>query len=205
MYIDGFNWYYGIFKERPAWKWLNVRSFFEFLRPDDSIDCIKMFTAIVDPDKPSPRRERMLRYVAALHTLNGVKVILGKYQTRTVVCGASCGLKYDVATEKMTDVNIAVHMIADSMTESFDRLILVTGDSDLQPAVRWIRSNRKEKRLHVYVPSIAEQQSSRRLDFYGRIGVPCGFLPLDGIERHLLPNTIMNADGIALERPESWK
>lgn len=39
IYIGAFNWYYGIFKNRAEWKWLNVQSLFEALRPDDEVMC----------------------------------------------------------------------------------------------------------------------------------------------------------------------
>lgn len=58
IYIDGFNFYFGIFANKPAWKWLNIQTFFEALRPRDEIT-IKYFTAVLDPKKTySARRER---------------------------------------------------------------------------------------------------------------------------------------------------
>ena len=48
VYVDGFNWYHAIFKHRPEWKWLNVQTFFEALRPHENIKAVKFFTAIVE-------------------------------------------------------------------------------------------------------------------------------------------------------------
>jgi hypothetical protein len=81
VYIDAFNWYYGIFVRHPEWKWLNLESFFTSLRPDEEVVCVNFFTAIVDPNHhTSPRRDRQKRYLSALKTLPKVRVILGKYQ-----------------------------------------------------------------------------------------------------------------------------
>ena len=70
IYVDGFNWYFGVFQHRQAWKWLNVQSFFETLRLDENIVAIRFFTALVDPQKHvSERRDRQKRYLNALGTL----------------------------------------------------------------------------------------------------------------------------------------
>jgi len=51
VYVDGFNFYYGISRKNPAWKWLNIQSFFELLRRNDDVAAIKYFTAEINPDK----------------------------------------------------------------------------------------------------------------------------------------------------------
>ena len=49
IYLDAFNWNFGIFMHRPAWKWLNLQSFFEALWLDEEVVAIKFFTALVTP------------------------------------------------------------------------------------------------------------------------------------------------------------
>jgi hypothetical protein len=119
VYVDAFNWYYGVFIHRPAWKWLNLQSFFETLRLDDDVVAVKLFTALVEPKRHvSPRRDRQQRYLKALTSLPKVQIIHGKYQERTVTCQArDCirHLEYQVAEEKKTDVNIAVHLMDDAI------------------------------------------------------------------------------------------
>ena len=89
LYVDGFNWYFGICRQRSAWKWLNIQSFFEALRLDEDVVAIKFFTALIDPlQHVSTRRDRHKRYLKALSSLPKVKVILGKFQERTVTCQA---------------------------------------------------------------------------------------------------------------------
>jgi hypothetical protein len=53
IYIDECNWYHAVFKHHPEWKWLNVQTFFEALRPDDKIVRVKLFSAMVNPDGSS--------------------------------------------------------------------------------------------------------------------------------------------------------
>ena len=90
VYVDGFNLYYGVLEANPAWKWLNLQSFFEALRPDEDIVGIKYFTAVVEPDRHlSPKRDRQRVYLKALASLPKLQRIEGKYQMREVTCRAS--------------------------------------------------------------------------------------------------------------------
>src|SRR5690606_7636041 len=145
IYIDAFNWYYGIFVHHPEWKWLNIQSFFESLRLDELVTWVGFFTAIVDPKKhQSAKRDRQRRYLKALKGQPKVEVVLGKYQNRTVTCQAGAcprHLTYEVGEEKKTDVNIAVRLIDDAVHGRTDSMVIVSADSDLEPAVQWVRKN----------------------------------------------------------------
>ena len=55
-----------------------------------------------------------------------------------------------VNEEKRTDVNIAIQMLEDAYEDRCDKLILVSGDSDLVPAV--IRVRNLGKKVLVYIP-----------------------------------------------------
>ncbi len=140
VYVDGFNLYFGILQGSPGLKWLNLQSFMDFLRPDEEIVGVHYFTALVDPQKHlSVSRDRQKRYLLALESCSRVKIVRGKYQMREVSCRARCRERYEVPEEKKTDVGIAVHMISDAIDGLIDRIILISGDSDLEPAVEWIR------------------------------------------------------------------
>ena len=207
VYIDGYNWYHAIFKHRPEWKWLNIQSFFEMLRPRESVVSVKFFTAIVDEEDPnSEARERQSRYLAALGTLPKVKTIFGKFQNREVTCRAECGRKYQVPEEKKTDVNIAVEIMSDAFQNACDSIILVSGDSDAQPPLFWVKQNLSRKHISVYVPALPEEKSNRRLHFYQQNGINCDFLPLDGIKGHLFKNAVRLAGDEArfVVKPSSW-
>jgi 6-hydroxy-3-succinoylpyridine 3-monooxygenase len=155
VYIDGYNWYHAIFKHRPDWKWLNVQSFFQEMRPRETIQEIKFFSAIIDEDKPvSDAKDRHQKFIKALKTLPKVKVILGKFQSREVTCRAHCKQKYIVPEEKKTDVNIAVEILSDAIDDKFDCMVLVSGDSDVQPPIQWVKRRFPEKKISVYCISL---------------------------------------------------
>lgn len=206
IYIDGFNLYFGVFEGRPEWKWLNLESFFVMLRRGEDVVSIKYFTAIVDPKKSySEQRERQILYLKALGTLDKVAIIKGVYQPRTVRCNADCRQQYNVPEEKKTDVNIAVAMIGDCVAGSTDSIVLVSGDCDQEPAIKWIQDRFPAISITVYVPTLPQDQSTRRNDFYDSIGVNCRPLPLERIPAHQFNTTVKLGPGQFVQRPEEWK
>ena len=209
IYVDGFNLYFGVLKQNPAWRWLNLQAFFEALRPDDDVTTIKYCTAEVDPKlRTSGRRDRQAEYLQALQTLPKIQIIKGRYQMREVVCRAKiCSRfeRYETPEEKKTDVNLAVQMICDAIDERVDRMILISGDSDLEPAVEMIRKRFSHIRLLVYIPTLPDPKRLRANFFYKGIGVPCGELPLGGILHHQFPNELLDAAGRTIRRPTAWK
>ncbi len=169
---------------------------------------IKFFTALVEPHKHlSPKRDRHRRYLKALGTLPKVKVILGKYQERTVTCGAQAcprRLEYQVAEEKKTDVNIAVNLLEDALEGLTDSMVIVSGDSDLEPAVEWVRRKYPQIKITVYIPVLEDERRERRNDNYHRMGATCKPLPLVDIPRHVLPATVPVGEGDSVTRPAEW-
>ncbi len=207
FYIDGYNCYHAIFKHYPEWKWLNVESFCQALRPHDQTLEVKVFSAMVDPDNPaSDARERQTRYFNALRTLPKVKIILGAFQPRTVECRAECKQHYTFQEEKKTDVNIAVELISDAANGACDCMCIISGDSDIQPAVERVSQRHPEITIIVYVPALRNEQQNRRTDYYRtkRLNVDCRFLPLENIKDHQLPNTVKLGNGNFAVRPHLW-
>jgi hypothetical protein len=204
VYIDGYNWYHAVFKENPQWKWLNVQTFFEPIRPDDDVTAIKLFTAmVVDPDG----KERQTTYFNALDTLPKISIKYGLFQPRQVTCRASCREPYSVQEEKKTDVNMAVAMISDAVDGLVDRMCVVTGDSDIQPAIEWISTRFPNIRTIIYVPCLKRDQPNRRTDHYRYLPrVACGFLPIENLGEHQLkPNVKIRENPILFAcRPASW-
>ena len=160
VYIDGFNLYYGAVKGTP-FKWLNLQRYFTSIRQADEIVAIKYFTAMVRGSAETRQRT----YLAALATCPLVEVVLGAFKNRRVTCSYSdCATttpgdrRFSMPEEKRTDVNIAIYMIDDAYQDECDNLVLVTGDSDLVPAVKLIRSRFQSKRVTLYVPARVPQR-----------------------------------------------
>jgi 6-hydroxy-3-succinoylpyridine 3-monooxygenase len=76
-----------------------------------------------------------------------------------------CRQRYTFQEEKKTDVNIAVQLLADAFDNQADAICMVSGDSDVQPAIEWIARHKPELRIYLYIPSLPGDQSARRLDY----------------------------------------
>ena len=160
VYVDGFNLYYGAVKGTP-YKWLDLQRYFSLIRQHDDIQAIKYFTAEI----VGPGLVRQKAFLAALSTRPLIEIILGRFKRKKVKCSfEKCTAPilptrvFEVPEEKRTDVNIAVHMLDDAYQDRCDVFVLVSGDSDLVPAVRMIRHRFPEKRVIVYVPAIVPQR-----------------------------------------------
>ena len=153
VYVDGFNLYYGALKGGPH-RWLDLDRYFGLLRTDDHVQRIWYFTAVIQ----GPRRERQLTYLKALSSTPRVAIQYGRYKEKVVRCTvAGCGCtgtrEFHVPEEKGTDVNIAVQMLDDAYQHHAERMVLVSGDSDLVPAIRTIKQRFPKIRVMVYIPA----------------------------------------------------
>lgn len=153
IYIDGFNLYYGAVKGGPN-KWLDLQRYFERLLPHDEIQRIYYFTAKI----AGPRSVNQETYLQALATLPLIEIRLGKFKLKEAKCRvAACtygGRRiFKTPEEKQTDVAIGVQLLEDAYEDNCERFVIVSGDSDLLPAVYAIKRVFSEKQVVVYVPS----------------------------------------------------
>lgn len=146
VYVDGFNLYYGCLRG-TAYKWLNLVELCKALLPQNEILTIKYCTAQVSAlphDPGAPMRQQM--YFRALKTLPEVKIILGHFLSHDVrmpLARPQGGRTHEYVTkreEKGSDVNLAVHLVADAFQDKYDVGVLVTNDSDLKEAARVVKS-----------------------------------------------------------------
>jgi hypothetical protein len=144
VYVDGFNLYYGAVKGSP-FKWLNIGALCQRMLPNDAIQSIEYFTAIVSarPGDPGvPVRQQM--YLRALRTIPNLTIVYGHFLThssRMVLTGTNPAQKVwvDKTEEKGSDVNIAAHLLRDAFKGIFEVAAIITNDSDLLEPVRIVR------------------------------------------------------------------
>ncbi|MFB3812858.1 MAG: NYN domain-containing protein [Terriglobales bacterium] len=144
VYIDGFNLYYGAVKGTP-YRWLDLARLCQRMLPNDSIQEIKYFTAIVSArphDPQAPVRQQV--YLRALKTIPNLRIFFGNFRThsvRMVLTGSDPPQKVwvDKTEEKGSDVNLAAHLLFDAFGGAFEVAVLVTNDSDLMEPVRMVR------------------------------------------------------------------
>lgn len=96
-------------------------------------------------------------------------------------------------------MNIAIHLFRLAYLDEFDKAILVTGDSDVVPAVEAVKQVFPAKQIGVVIPIGRRAQHLKQIaDFSFKMK-----------EKHLrtcqLPDAIPLGEGVALKRPDSWR
>jgi len=135
-YVDGFNLYNGLHEVYShRYLWLDLVALVRTMRSKSTLLKVKYFTATLlnDPDAQG----RQAHYIAALEAAypDLVEVVYGRYQPKPMTC-KTCGAEWTSYEEKETDVNIAVALVSDVASKAATDFYIISGDSDLSPAVR---------------------------------------------------------------------
>lgn len=202
VYVDGFNLYYGALKGTKH-KWLDLQKLFTMLRPDDDVQTIHYFTApVIGRNQPDQQR-----YLDALATCAKVRITLGRYAFREMTCRVlGChhpgSKQFKRPEEKQTDVNIALQMLDDAYQRAAERFVLVTGDSDLVPAINVVRARAPSIEVIVYVPSNHMNRGAAvelRGAAHKHRTLPAVLLP-----RAQFPPTVTGYGGAVMTKPTDW-
>jgi len=195
VYVDGFNLYFGIVSTYPKTKWLNIWQLAKnLLKPHQNLIGVKYFTSLVSNNPPKEKRQR--DYISALQT-TPLQIIYGHYQSKPTFCN-KCGHSWNDNEEKMTDVNIAVNMISDAIEDKYDTAFLISGDSDLVPAINTIHKYFTNKRVLVIFPpnrhNISVKNSAKGSFILGRKKLVASQFPI----------TVVTKTGYQITKPSSW-
>lgn len=205
--VDGFNLYHSIAdkpdgkryknaKDLRMYKWLNLRKLAEsFILKDEEIVKILYFSAYSfwKPD----RVKRHKTYVQALRTV-GVTPIISDFKERTIKCKI-CQKLFKRYEEKQTDVHIAINLFKEGINDSYDKIIIISGDSDLIPAIEAVKEKFPQKSIHILFPPLRAFELLKNVaDSYSKIK-----------EHHLLisqfPDVIELSGGDKIIKPEKWR
>lgn len=156
FYIDGFNLYHAVDAVGDnSLKWMDLWSIAQsYATPDDNLVSVVFFTALNNWD--AAKRARHISFNDAQNS-RGVEVELSNFRSVPKVChtrGQRCRFK----EEKKTDVKIALRMLRDCVSDSSDKLFLVTNDSDQVPTLEIIRRDYPRKKVFVISPPGRQEQ-----------------------------------------------
>ena len=200
VYVDGFNFYYGL-KYSPKWKkyyWLDMVGLFEkFLKPNQILLEVKYFSA--RPDE-SGKNTRQWAFFQANKENPKFKLILGKYLKKEITC-YNCGNIIHTHEEKETDVRIATQIVADAYEKNCDVAIIVSADSDMIPAVELAKA--AGQKIFIYFPP---NHYSNNLAMMAN-GKPIQMGKYKArFNQSLLPDIVhLKAENYDLHIPEKWK
>lgn len=112
VYVDGFNFYYGLksFKSRRNWKkyyWLDIVKLFEqFMKKDQELVRVKYFSAKSTDVQKNKRQDALFQ---ANKENPKFQLILGKYLSKNKTCN-QCGYIIRSFEEKESDVRLATQI-----------------------------------------------------------------------------------------------
>ncbi len=207
IYVDGFNLYYGSLRNSP-YKWLDLKSLFEkLLGHYHLVSEIKYFTAKISHQKvndEAPKRQSTYLYALQKHTPE-LSIYYGHYlqsKIKAKLCNpppkSSSYVEVYKTEEKGSDVNLALHMLNDAWLDKYDSAVLVSNDSDIAEALRFIIHDH-HKEIGLIVPGHEkDRRVSKALKKYAHFikRIRAGVLA-----DSQLPNPIL---GTQLYKPNTW-
>lgn len=196
LFIDGFNLYHSIMGIQAfrGYRWLNFRQLGDhIISSREEIESIYFFTAFYPGE--SAKRLRHQTFIRAQQAF-GVTTVLGEFRRKHKHC-AACGRTTLGYEEKETDVNIAIYLLKNAMHDLYDNALIVSGDSDLIPAIRAVKELFTEKEIRiVFPPGSASEHLKLEADSYMRLK-----------EKHLRDNQLpdpVTKDGVSIQKPVEW-
>lgn len=225
--VDGFNLYHSIrdaekeLQARPQ-RWLDLQAFCgDYIRhfgPSATVSSIHYFSALathLQADKPDILR-RHQAYIDAIRS-TGVEVTLASFKTsekyipfrfcsfrlwpirrRIRLPIPRWGVIIRRTEEKETDVAIAAKMFELLHTGAADAIVLVSGDTDLLPAIRTCRALFPAAQIAVIFPfkrHNAELKRSVRRSFKVR---------REQYAKHQLTDPVVLPNGFQIRKPSTW-
>ena len=197
FFIDGFNLYHALnnVERLHRYKWLDFSRLVRcYVSGNDVIEDIYYFTALANWNTAKVQRHKVLLQA---QRACGVKVVYGMFKKVDKACRL-CHREYQTYEEKMTDVNIAVSLLSLAFQDRYDKAILISGDTDLVPAIEAVEKNFPDKEVGVVIPIGRTSEQLKQV---------CSF-HMKMKEAHLkscmFPEEIDLGQGKILRRPTTW-
>ena len=204
FFIDGFNLYHALHHAPPPYertqfrkhKWLDLAKLCKILIPH-KCTITKSYYFTTYPTWDTKKVNRHQTYVRALQT-TPIDIVLGRFKRKDVTCPL-CRKTFQTQIEKQTDVNIAIKLVRAGLEDIFDTAVIISGDTDLIPAVQEVQRLFPTKQIGFVFPMGRVSNEIRQIaNFTMRLS-----------ERHVstcqFPDTIQLSGGVTLERPDNWR
>ncbi len=205
--IDGFNLYHSLVDAqsdlKKGTKWLNVKQLcFSYLstigekiKTRPILDSIFYFSA-----SPSHRsKETIFKHSLYMQCLeaSGVCVKLGRFKRKAVTC-YKCGAVFNTHEEKESDVAIGVKLVEICSMNKCDLAVLVSGDTDLLPAVQFCNDAYPAKPVVFIFPYKRKNKelAEHALDSFT--------IKPEAYCRCQLSDPVITASGRILRKPDRW-
>lgn len=211
VFIDGYNLYHAIDNLKiPILKWTDPLVVSrEFARSDHGFEIIraKFFTA-PPIHKSKQVQERYFNYIKALKFYCKIDVIEGKFKKKLLSYRDSKGKAFTRLTheEKESDVNIALAILEDSYEKISDKILVITNDSDISPAIRMALEKNKKLKINVITPPLANAKRANydlinacgdiNRNSKGQVFFKTRMISKEHLKKAIMPKEITTREGI---------
>jgi len=205
--IDGFNLYHSLIDANQdlrgkTTKWLDIKSlcsnYLAGIGNKSKLERIYYFSALAehlqstDPGKV----QRHLKYIECLKS-TGIMVELGRFKPRSVWCD-KCNSQLIRHEEKETDVAISIKLFEVFMNDECETAVIVTGDTDLAPAMRSVKRLFPGKTVCSLFPY-------KRKNYELSMIVHQSFkIKKERYIQNQFPDPVILKDGRRISKPASW-
>jgi uncharacterized LabA/DUF88 family protein len=207
--IDGFNLYHSVKSasqdlglQGAGTKWLDInslcRSYLHAIGNNAQVTSVFYFSALarhIETFKPDVVKRHLL-YTESLHA-TGVSVVLSRFKKKQIPCD-HCGQKIKRYEEKETDVALAVKLMEILIADQCDTAMLMTGDTDIVPAVRTAQSLFPQKTIGFLLPYKRHNQELAKL---ASLHIE---IKKEAYTRHQFPDPFITPTGKSLSKPATW-
>jgi len=204
--VDGFNLYHSLVEAandlKASTKWLDLRSlcqsYLSVLGPGAVLESIYYFSALakhIDARRPGTTL-RHRNYVQCLQS-TGVIAELGRFKYKSVH-SPSCQIESPHYEEKETDVAISVRMLELFFRDKADTVVLVSGDTDLSPAVQTAQNLFPTKEICFAFPY------KRKNSELAKMVAKHFRIRSNQFLKHQLPNPVVLPSGREIQKPREW-
>jgi uncharacterized LabA/DUF88 family protein len=210
--VDGFNLYHSVnradrdFGPPARCKWLDIKALFASYVPNFAteigatltLEAIHYFSALAahrvttHPDTV----KRHSTYIRALES-TGVQVTMGRFKKKKIWCDG-CQVNNKHYEEKETDVAIAIRMLELAFFNKTDVLCVVSGDTDLAPAIREIRVLCPHLKIVALFPYLRKNNEIAQLVDASIV------ITKEQYAKHQFPTPVVLPGGKQIHKPASW-
>jgi len=205
--VDGFNLYHSLRAASEdlngvTTKWLDLagllRSYLPSIGGGAKVERIYYFSALathLEQRQPGVT----VRHRAYLDCLQstGIVPVMGRFKSKQVHC-RTCRRQSEHFEEKETDVAISTKLLEVLHLNAADTVVLVTGDTDLAPAVRTARTLFPTKRIWFIFPY---RRKNKEL---AQIADGNCYIRKERYAQHQFPPAVTLATGRAVAKPATW-
>jgi hypothetical protein len=207
FYIDGFNLYYGCVR-RTSERWLDIGALCRRMFPNDTINRIRYFTALVKPPPSDPqKRLRQEIYLRALRTIPNLSVYQGRFQMNQVerelvnpLPGQLRSVLVHDPKEKGSDVNLATWLLVDGFRGDYEMAVVFSNDPDLCLPISMVTTELKLPVTVVFPTTKPGRTPSREL-----LAVASSVRTIyrQSLRACQFPPTLTDAHGV-ITKPAGW-